>query len=40
MDGRPAAQIAQLDAAQETLKGACLSKGKAAVDANLAEHNK
>jgi hypothetical protein len=38
--GRPAAEIAKLDAAQKQLKGAYLTKAKAAVDANLAEHKK
>jgi hypothetical protein len=39
-EGRPAAEIAKLDATQEKLKGVYLTKAKAAVDANLAEHKK
>jgi hypothetical protein len=38
--GRPAAEIANLDAARKQLKGAYLSKAKAAVDAKLAEHSR
>ena len=37
-EGRSALEIAKLDAAQEKLKGAYLSKAQAAVDANVAEH--
>ncbi len=37
---RPTAELEKLDAAQEKLKRAYLSKAKAAVDANLAEHKK
>jgi hypothetical protein len=40
VEGRPATEIAQLDAAQKQLKGAYHTKAKAAVGANLAEHNK
>src|SRR5260370_8387246 len=39
-EGRSALELARLDAAEETLKGAYLTKAKAAVDANLAEHSK
>src|SRR6266851_3824598 len=39
-EGRSALELAKLDAAQEKLKGAYLTKAKAAVDANLAEHSK
>jgi hypothetical protein len=39
-EGRPAAEIAKLDATQEKLKGVYFTKAKAAVDANLAEHRK
>jgi hypothetical protein len=39
-EGRSAIEISKLDAAQEKLKGAYLSKAKAAVDANLADHEK
>ncbi len=39
-EGWPADEVAELDASQEKLKGAYLTKAKAAVDANLAEHKK
>jgi hypothetical protein len=38
--GRPAAEIANLDAARTQLKRAYLSKAKAAGDGNLAEYRK
>jgi hypothetical protein len=34
-EGLPADEVAELDAAQEKLKGAYLSKAKAAIDASL-----
>src|SRR5260370_10047269 len=37
---RPAAEIAKLNAAQTQLKGAYLTKAKAAVDAGLTDHSK
>jgi hypothetical protein len=40
VEGRPSTEIAKLDAAQKQLKDAYLTKAKAAVDANLAEHKK
>ncbi len=39
-EGRPTAELEKLDAAQEKLKDAHLTKAKAAVDAGLAEHSK
>src|SRR5260370_5573817 len=39
-EGRPAAEIAKLNAAQTQLKGAYLTKAKAAVDAGLTGHSK
>jgi hypothetical protein len=39
-EGRSALEIVKLDADQEKLKGAYLTKAKAAVDADLAQHKK